>query len=327
MFFKYERIVSMAACRMNTTSGPHLPVLLREAIDSLAIKPQGIYVDATFGRGGHTQAILSQLNKAGRLIILDKDPSAILHARQYLAQDPRISIFHSSFAELSAVLTQEKLLGKVDGILFDLGVSSPQLDEAHRGFSFMREGRLDMRMNTMRGLDAASWLAEVSEAELVRVLFEYGEERFARRIARAILAARQETPIVTTTQLRDLVAKAMPVRPKDKHPATRTFLAIRLAINQELEELQKALEQALDALTSGGRLAVISFHSLEDRIVKRFIQHHERGDNFPPDLPVKHHALQQKLKRIGRAIHPSDEEVAANPRARSAILRIAEKLL
>ncbi len=315
----------MVACRMTTTSGPHQPVLLRETIDSLSIQPQGIYVDATFGRGGHSQLILSQLNKAGRLIILDKDPTAILHARQSIAHDPRVSIYHASFAELHAILEQEKLIERVNGILFDLGVSSPQLDEAHRGFSFMREGKLDMRMNPLRGVDAATWLAEVSETELVRVLFEYGEEKFSRRIARAIVETRRETPILTTTQLRDLVAKAMPVRPKDKHPATRTFLAIRLVINQELEELQLALQQALDALAIGGRLSVISFHSLEDRIVKRFIQHHERGDHFPPDLPVKHDAMQQKLKRVGRAVHPTEEEVAANPRARSAILRIAEK--
>jgi 16S rRNA (cytosine1402-N4)-methyltransferase len=315
----------MVACRMNTASGSHQPVLLREAIDSLLIQPQGIYVDATFGRGGHTQLILSHLNKAGRLIVLDKDPTAIFHARQYLAQDNRVSIYHSSFAQLAAVLNQEKVFGKVNGILFDLGVSSPQLDEAQRGFSFMREGKLDMRMNPMRGVDAATWLSEVSEAELVRVLFEYGEEKFARRIARAIIQTRVEAPILTTVQLRDLVAKAMPVRPKDKHPATRTFQAIRIVINQELEELQQGLDQALEILVPGGRLSVISFHSLEDRIVKRFIQHHERGDTLPPELPVKHHTLQQKLKRIGRAIHPSEEEVAANPRARSAILRIAEK--
>lgn len=315
----------MVACRMNTSSKPHQPVLLREAIDALSIQPQGVYIDATFGRGGHTQLILSKLSKTGRLIVLDKDPTAIFHARQYFAEDERVSIYHSSFAKLDAVLTQENLIGKVDGILFDLGVSSPQLDEAQRGFSFMREGKLDMRMNTMRGVDAATWLAQVSEAELVRVLYEYGEERFARRIARALIEARRETPIQTTTQLRDLVAKAMPIKPKDKHPATRTFLAIRIVINQELEELQLSLEQTLAVLRPGGRLAVISFHSLEDRIVKRFIQYHERGDTLPPDLPVKHHVLQQKLKRIGRAIHPSEEEVAANPRARSAILRIAEK--
>jgi len=311
---------------MNTASGSHQPVLLREAIDALLIKPHGVYVDATFGRGGHSQAILSQLGPQGRLIVIDKDPTAILHARQFLAQDHRVSIYHHSYAALQEILSHEKVLGKVNGILFDLGVSSPQLDEAHRGFSFMREGKLDMRMNPMRGVDAATWLANVSESELARVLYEYGEEKFSRRLARAIVASRQEVPIETTTQLRDLITKVIPVRPTDKHPATRSFLAIRIVINEELEELQLGLNQIIDALLPNGRLSVISFHSIEDRIVKRFIQYHERGDNLPPDFPVKHHTLQQKLKRIGRAIHPSEEEVAANPRARSAILRIAEKL-
>ncbi len=317
----------MVACRMNTASESHQPVLLREAIASLAIQAEGIYIDATFGRGGHAARILSYLNEKGRLIVLDKDPAAIFYARQSLAQDQRVSIFHSSFAELLPIVTREKLLGKINGILFDLGVSSPQLDEAQRGFSFMREGQLDMRMNPHQGISAASWLAEVSEAELSRVLDEYGEERFARRIARAIVEARSQAPIVTTIQLRELVTQAIPVKPHNKHPATRTFLAIRLVINQELEELQQGLKQALEILTVGGRLAVISFHSIEDRIVKKFIQYHERGDDFPPDLPVKHHIFQQKLKRIGRAIRPTEEEVAANPRARSASLRIAEKQL
>ncbi len=315
----------MAACRMNNAGLPHLPVLLREAIESLAIDPRGIYVDATFGRGGHTQAILSHLGPQGRLIILDKDPTAILYARQYLAQDNRVAIYHSSYANLSEVLIQENVVGKVNGILFDLGVSSPQLDEAERGFSFMREGKLDMRMNTMRGVDAATWLANISETELADVIYQYGEEKFSRRIARAIVAARKEAPILTTTQLSEIVCKAMPVKPKDKHPATRTFLAIRIAINKELEELQQGLNQALDALRIKGKLSVISFHSLEDRVVKRFIQYHERGDDFPSDFPVKQSALQQRLKRVGRAIHPTEEEMEANPRARSAILRVAEK--
>lgn len=315
----------MVACRMDNANFSHHPVLLPEAIESLNIQPQGIYVDATFGRGGHAQAILSRLDQSGRLIILDKDPAAILHAQKYLAQDSRISIHHLSFAHLHDILAEEKLLGKIDGILFDLGVSSPQLDEAERGFSFMREGKLDMRMNTTQGQDAAAWLAKVSEAELARVIYVYGEERFSRRIARAIVAAREVDPILSTTQLSAIVTKAVPVKPKDKHAATRTFMAIRIAINQELEELQSALDQALDALRVGGRLSVISFHSLEDRIVKRFIQHHERGDSFPPDFPIKQESLQQRLKRIGPAIHPGSAEVAANPRARSATLRIAEK--
>lgn len=316
----------MAACRMNYTSFPHQPVLLREAIASLHIQPQGVYVDATFGRGGHAQAILALLDTAGRLLVLDKDLTAILHAREHFARDPRVSIYHCSFAHLHEVLAKENLLGKINGILFDLGVSSPQLDEADRGFSFMREGKLDMRMNTTQGEDAATWLAKVSEKELARVIYEYGEERFSRRIAKAIVAVREEKPILTTTQLSQIVVRAVPVKPKDKHAATRTFMAIRIAVNKELEELQVALDQALEALTVGGRLSVISFHSLEDRIVKRFIQLHERGDSaFPRDLPIKQESLQQRLKRVGRAVHPSITEVAANPRARSATLRTAEK--
>ncbi|HSW70874.1 MAG TPA: 16S rRNA (cytosine(1402)-N(4))-methyltransferase RsmH, partial [Gammaproteobacteria bacterium] len=303
------------------------PVLLREAIHSLAIQPQGVYIDATFGRGGHSQLILSQLDNTGRLLIFDQDPTAIFYARQYLAHEPRVSIFHCSFSKLQAIVTQENLIKKVNGILFDLGISSPQLDKPDRGFSFMREGQLDMRMNPTQGVSAATWLATVSEAELARVLYEYGEERFARRLARAIVEVRSDKPILTTIQLRELVCKVLPVHPKNKHPATRTFLALRLAINQELQALQQGLEQALEVMAVGGRLAVISFHSVEDRIVKRFIQYHERGDDFPPDLPVKHHIFQQKLKRIGRAIRPTEEEVAANPRARSASLRIAEKQL
>jgi 16S rRNA (cytosine1402-N4)-methyltransferase len=317
----------MAACRMNNASFAHQPVLLREAIAALAIQPHGVYVDATFGRGGHACAILSELNAAGRLVLLDKDPTAISYARQCFGQDPRVAIFHASFTELQAVLQQENLSGKVNGILFDLGVSSPQLDEAERGFSFMRDGKLDMRMNTLSGIDAATWLAGIDEAALADVIYRYGEEKFSRRIARAIVKARQESPIVTTFQLRDLVVKAVPVKQKEKHPATRTFLAIRIAINKELEEIEQVLDQALEALSVGGRLSVISFHSLEDRLVKRFMQHHERGDIFPRDLPIKQTILQQKLKRIGRAIHPSPMEVAANARARSAILRIAEKRL
>lgn len=317
----------MAACRMNNVKFSHQSVLLSEAVESLAIQPQGIYVDATFGRGGHAQAILARLNSFGRLIILDKDPVAIAYARECLGADQRVSIYHHSFAHLHDIVVQENFLGKVNGILFDLGVSSPQLDNADRGFSFLHEGKLDMRMDTTQGQDAASWLARVGETELVRVLYQYGEERFARRIAKAILEARIKGPIVTTTQLSGIVVRSMPVKPKDKHAATRTFMAIRIAINQELEELPLALDQALEALTVGGRLSVISFHSLEDSIVKKFIQRHERGDLFPRDFPVKQESLQQRIKRVGRAIHPSIMEVAANPRARSATLRIAEKQL
>lgn len=314
----------MAAVRMNKANFLHQPVLLGEAVAALAIEPTGVYVDATFGRGGHTRAILSRLGESGRLLIFDKDPAAIAYAREYFHQDLRVTIYHHSFCQLQAVLQQQGLNGKVNGILFDLGVSSPQLDEAERGFSFLREGKLDMRMNTTEGQDVATWLANVSEQELARVIYEYGEERFSRRIARAIVTARQQHAVVTTLQLAEIVAKAVPIKPKDKHPATRTFLALRIAINKELDELQQALAQALEALQVGGRLAVISFHSLEDRIVKKFIQHHERGDIFPLDLPVKQDSLQPRLKRIGRAV-PTPVEVEGNPRARSAILRIAEK--
>jgi len=315
----------MVACRMNETSFSHQPVLLSEVITALAVRPQGIYVDATFGRGGHSQAILANLNQDGRLIMIDKDPSAVAYARDTFAGDSRVKIYHGSFAELDSILKQENLSGQVDAILFDLGVSSPQLDEAERGFSFMRDGKLDMRMDTSKGLDAATWLAKVDETELANIIYRYGEEKFSRSVARAIVAARQEAPILTTFQLRDIVTRAIFVKPKDKHAATRTFQAIRIAINQELEDLQQALDQALAALKVGGKLAVISFHSLEDRMVKRFIQLHERGDHFPPDFPIKHQDLQIKLKRIGRAIRPSEAELAVNPRARSATLRIAEK--
>jgi 16S rRNA (cytosine1402-N4)-methyltransferase len=317
----------MVACRMNEEAAKHLPVLLAEVLENLAIKSDGIYVDATFGRGGHTQAILNQLGPAGRLLALDKDPEAILHARQLFATDARFSIEHGSFASLQACLERQNCFGKVDGILLDLGVSSPQLDDPDRGFSFMRDGKLDMRMNSSQGKDAAEWLASVEEEALAKVLWEYGEERFSRRIARSIVAKRQETPITTTKQLAEIVSAAIPRWQKGKHPATRSFLAIRIAINQELDDLEQVLVQSLEALTVKGRLAVISFHSLEDRLVKRFIQYHEQGDVFPAGMPVKQSMYKQRLKRIGRAIKPSAREIAFNPRARSAILRIAEKLL
>lgn len=315
----------MVACRMSDMNFTHQPVLLNETITALALHPQGVYVDATFGRGGHTQAILAKLDSSAQMIIIDKDPAAIAYAQKLFAQDPRVKIHHGSFAQLQSILQHENLVGKINGILFDLGVSSPQLDEAERGFSFMREGKLDMRMDTSSGLDAATWLAQVDEKELADIIFKYGEERFSRRVARAIVAARHEKPILSTTQLRDIVARAIPVKPKDKHAATRTFQAIRIFINKELSDLEEGLEQALTVLKSGGRFVAISFHSLEDRLVKRFIQHHERGDVFPPGFPVKQEFLNKRLKRIGRALRPSAEEINTNPRARSATLRIAEK--
>lgn len=315
----------MVACRMTQTNHQHQPVLLDEVIHNLAIKADGVYVDATFGRGGHAQAVLSHLGPTGRLLAMDKDPEAIAYARQHFSSDKRFSIYHGSFAALKTFLTQENLFGKIDGILLDLGVSSPQLDNPERGFSFQQSGKLDMRMDSSSGIDAAAWIEDIAEEKLANVLYEYGEERYSRRIARAIVAARQETPITTTQQLAEIIAKAHPAWEKGKNPATRSFQAIRIAINHELDDLHQGLEQALEALKSSGRLLVISFHSLEDRIVKHFIQHHERGDTLPARLPVKHADFKPKLKRLGRAIQPTTVEVEMNPRARSAVLRIAEK--
>lgn len=315
----------MVACRMTKTLHQHQPVLLAEVVENFSIKSDGIYVDATFGRGGHARAILDCLGPTGRLTAMDKDPEAIAYAYQHFSSDPRFSIYHGSFADLQSCLHQQNLFGKVDGILFDLGVSSPQLDNPERGFSFQQSGKLDMRMDSSSGIDAASWLATVSEQALANVLWEYGEERYSRRIARAIVTARAEEPITTTARLAEIVSAAHPAWEKGKNPATRSFQAIRIAINQELADLEKGLEQALQALCVGGRLLVISFHSLEDRIVKHFIQHHERGDRFPAKLPVKQSEFAPQLKRIGRAVKPSEVEIARNPRARSAVLRIAEK--
>ncbi len=314
----------MVACRMTNENYQHQPVMLTEVLHGFAIKPDGIYVDATFGRGGHSQAILGQLSSVGRLIAIDKDLDAIAYAQQAIT-DKRFSIHHGSFATLKNILDSLQLFGKIDGILFDLGVSSPQLDNPARGFSFKQTGKLDMRMDLSSGVDAATWIEQMPEQEIARVLWEYGEERFSRRIARAIIGARQVTPITTTQQLSEIVSAAIPSWEKGKHPATRSFQAIRIAINHELDDLQTGLEQALEALNIGGRLLVISFHSLEDRIVKHFIQHHERGDRFPAKLPVKHSEHKPRLKRFGRAIKPSAAEVSGNPRSRSAVLRIAEK--
>lgn len=305
----------------------HRPVLLEEALEALKLKPKGVYVDATFGRGGHAQAILQRLGPDGRLLGLDKDPQAIAAARERFGDEARFSIHHASFAELGQVVSEAGLMGKVDGVLMDLGVSSPQLDDAGRGFSFMRQGPLDMRMDNSRGVSAAAWLAQAKEAEIARVLKEYGEERFAKRIARAIVAARQEAPIDTTGRLVEIIQSVMPKRrEQDKHPATRSFQGIRIFINRELEDLRSCLEQVVQVLGAGGRLAVISFHSLEDRIVKRFMRDQAKGDDFPPHLPVTVEQLNPKLRLVGKSIRASAEEVAENPRARSAVLRVAEKV-
>lgn len=316
----------MATCRMKFSDHIHQAVLSKEALEALNIKPSGIYVDTTFGRGGHARAILALLNFDGRLIAFDKDPEAIAYAHQYFAHDKRFQIFQGSFNNLKDFLSKENLFGKIDGILFDLGVSSPQLDNPARGFSFSKNGPLDMRMDPTSGLDASTWINKVSERTLAQVLYEFGEERLSRQIARAIVKARLITPITQTEQLAHIICKATPFYPKGKHPATRTFQAIRIFINHELDDLKAGLAQALNALCICGRLAVISFHSLEDRIVKQFIQHHERGDKFPAKLPIKYIHLKPTLRKVEGPIKPSLQEISQNPRARSATLRVGEKL-
>lgn len=301
----------------------HKPVLFDEALHALRIKPSGIYIDGTFGRGGHSQAILAQLDQAGKLYAFDRDPDAIDHAKG-IAQDSRFQIAHRPFSEMAEQASSWGITKQVNGILLDIGVSSPQLDDATRGFSFKADGPLDMRMDPTRGQSAADWLMRAKEEEIAKVIKEYGEEKFFRRISKAIVNARAETPLTHTRQLAEIVAKAHPAWEKGKDPATRTFQAIRIFINGELEELKVALNQALDVLAPNGRLAVISFHSLEDRIVKQFIQKHARGDDFPPDLPVSVDALKPRLKKLGKMITASDAEITENPRARSARLRIAE---
>jgi len=301
---------------------PHKAVLLEEAVDALAIHPDGAYVDATFGRGGHSSLILDRLGPRGRLIALDKDAEAVAAATRI--SDARFSMAHASFAELAGVLERLGLEG-VDGVLLDLGVSSPQLDDAARGFSFRRDGPLDMRMDTSRGQTAAQWLDTASEAEIREVIRDYGEERFAKQIAKAIVAARQRGPVLTTGQLAEIVGAAVRTREKNKDPATRTFQAIRIYLNQELAHLSLALPQILDLLTPGARLAVISFHSLEDRIVKRFMRDAAHAD-LPIRLPLRARELPQpRLRLIGKPVRASVEEIAANPRARSATLRVAER--
>jgi 16S rRNA (cytosine1402-N4)-methyltransferase len=286
----------------------------------------GVYVDATFGRGGHTRYLLARLSPEARVLGFDKDPEAIAAGEQLAREDSRFAIIHASFAEILSVLKARGLAGNIDGVLADLGVSSPQLDDAGRGFSFLKDGPLDMRMDTTRGPSAAEWLAAVAEGELARVLFEYGEERYSRRIARALVKARAEKAITRTKELADIVAAAHPAWEKHKHPATRAFQAIRIAINSELGDIETFLRDALAVLKPGGRLAVISFHSLEDRLVKQFFQKEAKGDDFPAGLPVTVDMLKPRLKIIGKAIEPSAAEVDANPRARSARLRVAEKI-
>lgn len=304
----------------------HQSVLLHEAVDALSVRPDGCYLDATFGRGGHARAVLARLGAEGRLLALDRDPDAATEARALAATDGRFRFVAAAFSTLAAVVRVQELHGRLDGILFDLGVSSPQLDDADRGFSFQQDGPLDMRMDPFTGTSAAEWLASAGEAEISLVLRDFGEERFHRRIARRVVEQRLEAPIERTAQLAALVAAAVPTRERGKHPATRAFQAIRIHINRELEELRDALVQAVGALAPGGRLAVISFHSLEDRIVKRFLRAEVRGEELPPGLPVTGGPCGATLKAIGKAVQPSAAEIDANPRARSAVLRVAEKL-
>jgi 16S rRNA (cytosine1402-N4)-methyltransferase len=305
----------------------HTPVLLNEVIANLSIKSNGIYVDGTFGRGGHSRAIIEQLDSDGCLLAIDKDPTALAAGHMMFSGDTRILMQQGSFAHIYEFAKSHNLLGKVNGILLDLGVSSPQLDDASRGFSFLKDGPLDMRMDFSRGFSAAEWINTAKESEIGRVLKEYGEERYARRIARAIVQARSEAPITTTGRLASIVSAANPAWEKGKHPATRAFQGIRIFINQELDDLRLCLTQCLDVLAVGGRLLVIGFHSLEDRIVKRFMRHEARGGDIPAGLPITQAELKIRIKIIGRAVKPSIAEVTRNPRARSAVLRIAEKLL
>jgi 16S rRNA (cytosine1402-N4)-methyltransferase len=304
----------------------HQPVLLEEVVKHLAIKLDGIYIDATFGRGGHTQKILSSLGQAGRLLVIDKDPEAVAYAKDHWGSEPRLQVYEGSFSNIGEITQANGIRGQVDGLLLDLGVSSPQLDQAERGFSFLRDGPLDMRMDPNQGISAAQWLACAPEKEIAQVLKDYGEERYAKRIAKAIDEARQQTAITRTVQLAEIVKQAHPRWEKHKHPATKTFQAIRILINKELEDLQRCLAQSLDILAVGGRLLVISFHSLEDRIVKRFIRRHSREPAELKCLPITPTQWRPRLKSLGRGIKPNVQAMNKNPRSRSAVLRIGEKL-
>lgn len=304
----------------------HRSVLLKEALDALSIKASGTYLDGTFGRGGHSRAILNELGAEGRLIAIDKDLEAIAHAKEHFSDEPRFVIEHGPFTHLAEITKKLGVYGAVDGILLDLGVSSPQLDNAVRGFSFMQDGPLDMRMDSTQTLDAASFIQHASAEEMADIFRRYGEERFAGRIARAIVEAREIEPIRTTAVLAEIVKEANPKWEKHKHPATRVFQAIRIHINQELTQLTDCLTQCLGALAIGGRLVVISFHSLEDRIVKQFMKSEEQGIQLPRGVPVKVTDMKMTFKRVGKAIKPSEEEMKENVRSRSAVLRIGEKL-
>ena len=305
----------------------HLSVLLTETVAGLNIKPDGIYIDGTFGRGGHSREVLKQLGPNGRLVAIDRDPQAIAAAEQF-ADDARFSIVHGGFGQLAQYVDGLGLKGKIDGILFDFGVSSPQLDDAERGFSFLRDGPLDMRMDNSQGETAAEWLARAEIEDMAWVFKTYGEEKNARHIARCIAADRDKTPFLRTKELADLIARVSKSKERNKHPATRVFQAIRIYINSELEQIDQALEGAVTVLAPHGRLSVISFHSLEDRMVKRFIRRHSQGESVPHGLPLTEAEINKTrlLKAVGKAIKPSAEEIDRNARARSSVLRVAERL-
>jgi len=312
------------------TNTPHYSVLLEESVEGLITDPNGIYVDGTFGRGGHSRAILQRLGASGCLIAFDKDPQAIAVGHDLEQEDSRFHIVHNSFAQMSSVRNVLADLGRanhgVDGVLLDLGVSSPQLDEAERGFSFLQNGPLDMRMDNSRGQTAAEWLNSADEENIIFVLREYGEEKFARRMARAVLSERDKTPLATTERFAKIISEANPRWEKGKHPATRAFQAVRIHINQELDDLRLVLDETLGVLATGGRFVVISFHSLEDRMVKRFFRAQSRGKQFPAGLPITEDMLQKTMKTIGKAVKAGEGELQKNVRSRSAVLRIAEKL-
>lgn len=303
----------------------HETVLLHEAVGALITRSDGVYIDGTFGRGGHSREVLARLDPGGRLLGIDKDPQAIMAGRELAATDRRFVIEQGSFAE-ARTIAEMKGMAPVQGVLLDLGVSSPQLDQAERGFSFLRDGPLDMRMNPEAGQSAAEWIASASEGDIAQVLKEFGEERFGRRMASAVVIARAQQPLTTTRQLAQVLAEAHPAWEKGRHPATKAFQGIRIFINNELGDLQRFLDSALDLLVVGGRLVIISFHSLEDRMVKRYIKHHVRGDNLPANVPVTADKLNRRLKEVGKAVKASAAEIDGNVRSRSAIMRVAEKI-
>jgi 16S rRNA (cytosine1402-N4)-methyltransferase len=314
---------------VTTNSGfTHITVLLEEAVEALAVRADGCYLDGTFGRGGHSRLILQNLGTEGRLLGFDKDPQAIATGQTLAAEDGRFVIVQRSFAELGAEAQARGLAGNVSGILLDLGVSSPQLDDPERGFSFMNDGPLDMRMDPSRGVSAAEFVNTAPAEEIARVFKEYGEERFARRMAGAVVARRETQPFERTGDLAEVLKVANPAWEKGKNPATRAFQGLRIHVNNELGDLEAGLEAALDVLEVGGRLVVISFHSLEDRIVKLFMRKLVKGeaDNLPRNLPIRHQAFEPRIKLIGKAQFASEEETRGNPRSRSAVMRVAEKL-